>query len=93
MPIKSKKCYITMSASNHMNKYSEKVRGDNYYGYTDGFPQSQVTYSLFVGRLRIQGTLVLEPTDSDWVDPSYRPCKHWIVCRFQALERKWIHSV
>ena len=58
-----------MSASGtDMNKYSEKVRGDNYYGYTDGFHTIQVTYSQFVGRLRIQGTLVLEPTDSDWVD-------------------------
>ena len=58
-----------MSASGtDMNKYSEKVRGDNYYGYTDGFHTIQVTYSQFVGRLRIQATLSLEPSDSDWFD-------------------------
>ena len=68
MPVNRKSVTIMSASGTDMNKYSEKVRGDNYYGYTDGFHTIQVTYSQFVGRLKIQGTLVLEPTDSDWVD-------------------------
>jgi hypothetical protein len=51
-----------------MNKYSETVKGDSYYGYTDGLHTIQVTYNQFVGRLRIQCTLSLTPTDTDWFD-------------------------
>jgi hypothetical protein len=58
-----------MSASGtEMNKYSETVKGDSYYGYTDGFHTIQVTYNQYVGRLRLQGTLSLNPTSSDWFD-------------------------
>jgi hypothetical protein len=51
-----------------MNKYSETVKGDSYYGFTDGLHTIQVTYNQFVGRLRIQCTLSLTPTDTDWFD-------------------------
>lgn len=51
-----------------MNSYSTETPGDSYYGYTDGLHTVQVTYSQFVGRLRIQVTLSLTPSDSDWVD-------------------------
>jgi len=58
-----------MSATGtEMNKYSETVKGDSYYGYTDGFHTIQVTYNQYVGRLRLQGTLSLNPTSSDWFD-------------------------
>jgi hypothetical protein len=51
-----------------MNKYSETVKGDSYYGFTDGLHTIQVTYNQFVGRLRVQCTLSLTPTDTDWFD-------------------------
>jgi len=51
-----------------MNKYSDEVKGDSYYGYTDGIHTIQVIYSQFVGRLRIQASLSLEPTESEWFD-------------------------
>ena len=68
MPVNRKSVQVMSASGTSMSKFSEQVRGDNYYGYTDGFHTIQVTYSEFVGRLRIQGTLVLEPTDSDWID-------------------------
>jgi hypothetical protein len=58
-----------MSASGtEMNKFSEAVKGDSYYGYTDGLHTFQVVYSQFVGRVRLQATLSLNPTEADWFD-------------------------
>ena len=58
-----------MSASGtEMNKFSEAIKGDSYYGYTDGLHTFQVVYNQFVGRLRIQATLSLDPAEADWFD-------------------------
>lgn len=51
-----------------MNKYSDDIKGDSYYGYTDGYHTVQVTYNQFVGRMRVQASLMLEPTSDDWFD-------------------------
>ena len=40
-----------------MNQYSTEVKGDSYYGYSDGLHSLQVIYNQFVGRIRIQATL------------------------------------
>ena len=66
MPVNRKSVQVLSATGTNMNVTSDKIRGDNYYGYTDGFHTLQVTYSSYVGRLRIQASLVLEPTDSDW---------------------------
>ncbi len=68
MPVNRKSVQVLSATGTNMNVTSDKIRGDNYYGYTDGFHTLQVTYSSYVGRLRIQASLVLEPTDSDWFD-------------------------
>ena len=68
MPINRRSVTIMSASSTDMNKYSETVKGDSYYGYTDGFHTVQITYNQYVGRLRIQGTLSLNPTSSDWFD-------------------------
>jgi len=68
MPVNRKSVQLMSASGTSMNKTSEKVRGDNYYGYTDGFHTLQVTYANYVGRFRIQGTLVLEPAETDWID-------------------------
>jgi len=57
-----------VSTGTAMNQYSTEVKGDNYYGYSDGIHTIQVTYNEFVGRLRIQASLSLEPTSDDWFD-------------------------
>lgn len=51
-----------------MNKYSTEVKGDSYYGYTDGWHTVQVTYAQYVGRVRIQCSLIVEPGANDWFD-------------------------
>lgn len=68
MPVNRRSVTIMSASSTDMNKYSEVAKGDSYYGYTDGFHTVQVTYNQYVGRLRIQGTLSLTPSASDWFD-------------------------
>jgi hypothetical protein len=68
MPVNRKSVQMMSASSINMNKYSTELKGDSYYGYTDGYHTIQVQYSNYVGRLRIQATLVLEPTSSDWFD-------------------------
>ena len=68
MCINRRSVTILSATGTEMNKYSTVVKGDSYYGYTDGFHTIQVIYNQFVGRLRLQATLSLDPTESDWFD-------------------------
>jgi hypothetical protein len=45
---------------------SDPVRGDGYYGRADGFHTIQTNLSDFVGIIKVQGTLDVDPTESDW---------------------------
>jgi len=45
---------------------SDPVRGDGYYGRADGFHTVQINLSDFVGIIRIQGSLDVDPEESDW---------------------------
>lgn len=65
----NRRSVVIMSHTNDaMNMFSDVVKGDSYYGYSDGLHTVQVTYNQFVGRLRIQATLSLEPNEDDWFD-------------------------
>jgi hypothetical protein len=44
----------------------EKFKGDGYYGRSDGFHTVQYTLTGFIGRISIQGTLAVDPTEADW---------------------------
>lgn len=68
MPINRRSVTVMNASGTEMNKFSETVKGDSYYGFTDGLHTFQVTYNQFVGRLRIQATLSLTPTDTDFFD-------------------------
>lgn len=68
MPINRRSIILMSATGTDMNQYSDTVKGDSYYGYTDGYHTIQATYDQFIGRLRIQATLLLEPTDDDWFD-------------------------
>ena len=48
------------------NKIGEPIRGDAYYGYTDGIHTIQVIYANLVGGFGIQGSLALDPKPEDW---------------------------
>ena len=68
MPINRRSVTVLSATGTEMNKYSDDVKGDSYYGYTDGLHTLQVNYSNFVGRFHIQATLAVTPTDTDWFD-------------------------
>ena len=68
MPINRRSITMLSASGTDMNKYSTTVKGDAFYGYSDGYHTVQVTYNEFVGRFRIQATLSLEPGDNDWFD-------------------------
>ena len=68
MPANRRSVTIMSASGTEMNKYSDTVRGDSFYGYTDGLHTVQVIYNEYIGRFRIQGTLSLEPEESHWFD-------------------------
>jgi hypothetical protein len=68
MPINRRSINMLESTGITMDKYSTVVKGDSYYGYSDGYHTIQVIYSQFIGRVRIQGTLSLTPETTDWFD-------------------------
>ena len=68
MPINRRSMIMFDASGTDMNKYGTEIKGDAYYGYSDGYHTLQVTYAEFVGRFRIQCTLSLEPTSTDWFD-------------------------
>jgi len=48
------------------NVVGDPIRGDAYYGMTDGIHTIQVIYQNLVGGFGIQGTLALDPKPEDW---------------------------
>ena len=47
---------------------SDKVKGDGYYGFSDGVHTVQTRVTSLIGTVKIQGTLQKAPTSTDWVD-------------------------
>lgn len=43
-----------------------RIKGDSYFGYTDGVHTIQLKYLNFTGGFGLQGTLALDPQDEDW---------------------------
>jgi hypothetical protein len=68
MPVNRRSVTVMGSTGSAMNQLSEAIKGDSYYGYTDGLHTFQVIYNQYIGRFRIQATLSLEPTEDDWFD-------------------------
>jgi hypothetical protein len=44
----------------------DKFKGDGYYGRSDGFHTVQINLNGFIGQIRIQGTLAVDPGVDDW---------------------------
>lgn len=45
---------------------SDKVKGDGYFGRSDGLHSVQIKVTNFIGKVEIQGTLSVDPGSSDW---------------------------
>jgi len=57
----------TMMIGNGMpDQLSDHIRGGGYYGFRDGYHTMSIQFNNFVGRIQIEGTLELEPTEADW---------------------------
>lgn len=48
------------------NKIGSPIRGNAYYGYTDGLATVQLIIQNLVGGFGIQATLALDPAPEDW---------------------------
>jgi hypothetical protein len=46
---------------------SDRVKGDGYFGGSDGLHTVFWSVSEFIGTIEVQGTLASEPVESDWV--------------------------
>ena len=46
----------------------EKFKGDGYYGRSDGLHTVQYTYDGLTGTITVQGTLAIDPAETDWFD-------------------------
>tara|TARA_B110000503_G_scaffold24083_1_gene37864 strand:- start:687 stop:1052 length:366 start_codon:yes stop_codon:yes gene_type:complete len=44
----------------------DNFKGDGYYGRSDGFHSVQYSLDGFIGKINMQATLAVEPTDTDW---------------------------
>ena len=47
---------------------ADKVKGDGYYGFSDGVHTVQTRVTSLIGTVKIQGTLAKDPASTDWVD-------------------------
>ena len=45
---------------------SERIKGDGYFGNSDGLHTVFWSVAGFIGTIEMQGTLASEPTESDW---------------------------
>lgn len=45
---------------------SDKFKGDGYYGRSDGFHTVQYNVDGFIGSIRTEATLAIEPIATDW---------------------------
>ena len=61
-----KSILVQSSTGADMNVTTDKIQGDGYYGYSDGIHTFAIAYNAFKGRVYVQGSLSLEPTENDW---------------------------
>jgi hypothetical protein len=66
MAINRKSILVQSSTGSNMNVTTNKVEGDNYYGYSDGLHTFAIKYNAFKGRIIVQATLELTPAETDW---------------------------
>ena len=68
MPIHRRNATILSSTASKMNMTGMNVKADSYYGYVDGHHTIQLVYNNYIGRLKIQASLSLNPAETDWFD-------------------------
>jgi hypothetical protein len=64
---------IDASTGTDFNFTSIEVRGDAFYGYTDGMHTIAFYFSNFTGKVYLEGTLANAPGSTDWFPLSIDP--------------------
>jgi hypothetical protein len=59
--------YPTNTATTALIYLSERIKGNGYFGNSDGLHTVFWSVSAFIGTIEIQGTLASAPTETDWV--------------------------
>ncbi len=54
------------TATTALTYFSNKLKGDGYYGSSDGLHTVQIQTANFVGKIEMQGTLAVSPSSDDW---------------------------
>lgn len=63
----SRKSVIMLTnTQKNMEVTGPNIKGDSYFGYTDGVHTIQVSYLNFTGGFGLQATLALDPQEEDW---------------------------
>lgn len=62
-----------LTNKNELSYTGTQIPSDAYYGYTDGLHSVSIDVLEFTGRIYIEGTLTLQPQETDWftiyIDP------------------------
>ena len=59
---------ITYTAGMNSTYYSDKIKGEGYFGGANGLHTVSWKITNFVGTIGVQGTLASAPAVDDWVD-------------------------
>ena len=59
---------IVLTNQNELTYTSNAVKGDGYYGFEDGLQTMSFHLSNFTGRIHLEATLILEPSETDWFE-------------------------
>lgn len=61
------------TATNALVYITDKIKGDGYFGGSDGLHTVFWNLSDFLGNVNVQGSLSSEPQDTDWVNIKLTP--------------------
>ena len=62
----SRQSVLMLGTEQSLDYTGDSVRGDGFYGFSDGIHTVQITVADYIGRIYIQGTLASEPVETDW---------------------------
>ena len=62
----SRQSVLMLGTEQSLDYTGDSVRGDGFYGFSDGIHTVQITIADFIGRIYLQGTLASTPTETDW---------------------------
>jgi len=67
-----------LTNKNELSFTGTKIPSDAYYGFTGGLHSIGIDVTSFIGRIYIEGTLALNPTDNDWFTVSLDPINGFV---------------